>query len=62
MLRDNLIHIQNELRTHHRDKATLEMYYVQSRLNKSLKSYYADLSSSVNYLSHRKVDSIVRYL
>ena len=62
MFGDLLIEIQNELSKYHRDKKSLEVYYIQLRLNKSLKAYYDDLSRSVKYLNNRKTDNVIKYL
>lgn len=59
------IHLQNikqDLKNHHRPKGQLITFYVQTRLNQSLKAYYSDLSNSAHYLHARKPDNILRKL
>lgn len=59
MLSSNLTNIKNELSKHHRDKSTLLFIYVQDRLNKSLRSYYSDLSKSAIYLKNRSPKNVI---
>ena len=47
----NLEQIQNDLNNYHRNKQALLIYYVNKRLNDSLKSYYSDLLTSVRFLN-----------
>lgn len=62
MLQSILENMQEDMKSYHRSRKFLERYYVQLRLNKSLSSYYADLSTSVRYLGDRNVDNVLRYL
>ena len=43
-------------------KKTLEKYYINTRLNKSLDSYYSDLKTSLSYLNNRKSENIIKNL
>lgn len=47
----NLEQVQNDLNNYHRNKQALLIYYVNKRLNDSLKSYYSDLLTSVKFLN-----------
>lgn len=60
MFAEHLHTIKQDLSKHHRDRSQLCKLYVQQRLNKSLYSYYSDLSTSANYLQNRKLESVIR--
>ena len=62
MLSKNLDEIKSELLKHHRSKHILLSIYVQDRLNKSLMSYYSDLSKSASYLENRNPTNVVNKL
>lgn len=62
MLKTQLKHIQKDLSKHHRDKKTLKIYFIQARLNKSLASYYSDLSKSAKYLEARSPINVAKKL
>lgn len=62
MLKLHLENIKYDLKNHHRDKKVLLEYYVQTRLTKSLQSYYSDLSSSTNYILNRNPINVLRKL
>lgn len=59
MLYNELMNIKHDLSEHHRDKSTLLIMYIQARLNKSLKSYYSDLSKSALYLENRNPTNVI---
>lgn len=59
---NNLLKLRKELSFYHRDKKTLEKYYINTRLNKSLDSYYSDLKTSLSYLNNRKSENIIKNL
>ena len=59
---NNLLKLRKELSFDHRDKKTLEKYYINTRLNKSLDSYYSDLKTSLSYLNNRKSENIIKNL
>lgn len=59
---NNLLKLRKELSFYHRDKKTLEKYYINTRLNKSLDSYYSDLKTSLSYLNNRKSGNIIKNL
>ena len=40
----------SECSNHHRDKNTLQEYYVSARLEKSTRVYYDQLTQTINYL------------
>lgn len=42
-----------DLSKYHRDKKVLLTYYINQRLNKSLETYYKDLSNSFEYLTNK---------
>ena len=48
---DNLERILQDLSKHHRDKSTLMVEAVNSRLSKSIEAYYKELTDSFNYLA-----------
>ena len=52
--KQNILNIQKELLNYHRDRDKLFYFYVNDRLNKSIKTYYKELSNSVSYLENRK--------
>lgn len=62
MFKENIQNIKNDLNKYHRDRSQLTLIYIQQRLNKSLNSYYNDLTNSVNYISNRKPESVLRKL
>ena len=62
MLKTHLLNIENDLKKHHRPKQQLFNYYVQSRLTKSLQTYYNDLNNSVSYLTKRNPHNVLRKL
>lgn len=49
----DLYNIIDDLNRYKRDKSKLLTFYVNERLNKSLETYYKELSSSFDYLNHR---------
>lgn len=53
MFVDELKLIQLELNKHHRDKSKLLEYYINTRLNKTIDSYYSDIMDNYNYLNNR---------
>ena len=59
---NNLLKLRKELSFYHRDRKTLEKYYINTRLNKSLDSYYSDLKTSLSYLNNRKSENIIKNL
>ena len=59
---NTLLKLRKELSFYHRDKKTLEKYYINTRLNKSLDSYYSDLKTSLSYLNNRKSENIIKNL
>ena len=59
---NNVLKLRKELSFYHRDKKTLEKYYINTRLNKSLDSYYSDLKTSLSYLNNRKSENIIKNL
>lgn len=59
----NLDRILNELNNHRRSKDHLYQYYIENRLNQSLKSYYEDLGLCVSHIcSKYGADKIVKGL
>lgn len=60
MFYNKLMHIRADLKQHHRPKQILMKIYIQERLNKSLKTYYDELSRSATYLENRKPDNVIK--
>lgn len=56
MLKDML----NELKGYKRDKNVLMEGYINDRLNKSLKSYYSEVSDSLTYLQTKSSANVMR--
>lgn len=56
MLKDML----NELKGYKRDKNVLMEGYINDRLNKSLKSYYSEISDSLTYLQTKSSANVMR--
>ena len=56
----SLNNILNDLSNYHRNKKELLIYYINQRLNKSLETYYKDLSSSYNYLSSKDTINVAK--
>lgn len=50
MLKTHLNTIKDDLSKHHHNKQDLLEYYIQLRLNKTLKTYYKDLSNVTSHL------------
>ena len=50
--------IIEDLKHYHRSKKDLQIMYINDRLNKSLQTYYKELSESFNYLSSRNEESV----
>lgn len=49
----DLLYILNEMKDYKRPKEDLLVLYINERLNKSLQTYYKELSSSVLFLSSK---------
>lgn len=62
MLKARLDKMLLELNEHKRNKADLELYYVQLRLNTSLENYQEDLAEYVKYLKNRNLLKITKKL
>lgn len=54
MLRDTCISMLNNIQEYKHSPKELLLYYMNKRLNKSLETYYTELSESIEYLSRRK--------
>ena len=50
---DKLISILEELKTHHRSRAELIEMYVTKRLQKSMETYYKEVSQSAEFLAKK---------
>ena len=58
-----LVLINDDLNAHKgRAKQELMKEYITDRLNKSLKQYYRDLSSSITYLENKDSKNLLRKL
>lgn len=53
MVRNNLDQALEDMSRFHRNKDSLIYAYINDRLNKSLKSYYSELTESVEYLNSK---------
>ena len=49
-----------DLSLYHRNKSDLKILYINERLNKSLETYYKELSSSLDYLSNRNQENLAK--
>ena len=54
--------IIKDLNAHKRDKAKLMEYYVNERLNKSLKTYYEEMDRISKYLADKDALNVARKL
>ena len=62
MLYVHLLNIKEDLKGHHKDRQTAMGIFIQQRLNKSLTSYYKELTSSTQYLLKRNAENVLRKL
>lgn len=62
MFEDTLAEILKDLNNHKRDKAMLLEMYINDRLNKSLETYYKELSDSLQYLATKSDIKILKKL
>lgn len=53
MFKDILDTILNDIQLHKRDKTLLMQMYIEDRLNKSLITYYKEISESVEFLNSK---------
>lgn len=60
MFRDILFNMLEDMSAYHRDKETLLTIHINERLNKSLQTYYKEISKSLDYLSNRNELSILK--
>lgn len=51
-----------DINKHKRDKNKLLEYYVQKRLNTSLKNYYKELLETYDFLTHREAKKVFKAL
>ena len=58
----NLDNVLYELQKYKRDKKTLLSVYIQDRLNKSLLTYYKQLTSSIRYYDRKDELRILKKL
>ena len=58
----NLDIILKELQEYKRDKKTLLPFYIQERLNKSLLTYYKQLTNSIRYYDRKDELRILKKL
>ncbi len=56
---ENLQNVLHDLSKHKRDKNTLLMTYVEERLNKSLQSYYEELTDSFDFLKYKNSQTVL---
>lgn len=55
-----LLLIKEDLSGRHRDKDMLLKFYIAKRLSESLNCYYKELSESVNYLTTKDAESVIK--
>ena len=60
--KDQLLVILNDMSNYHRDKNKLLSFYVSNRLNKSLQTYYKELSNCVSFLEKKNSEKIAKKL
>ena len=58
----NLDNVLDELQKYKRDKKTLLSVYIQDRLNRSLLTYYKQLTSSIRYYDRKDELRILKKL
>lgn len=56
---ENLQNVLHDLSKHKRDRNTLLMTYVEERLNKSLQSYYEELTDSFDFLKYKNSQTVL---
>lgn len=56
---ENLQNVLYDLSKHKRDRNTLLMTYVEERLNKSLQSYYEELTDSFDFLKYKNSQTVL---
>ena len=59
---NNLQEALDDMKVHHRNKNVLLYNYINDRLNKSLKTYYEELTDSVSYLNNKDELKIMKRL
>ena len=59
---DILYNMLKDLSSYHRNKNTLLQFYINQRLNDSLKVYYKELSQSIDYLSDKNNIRVLKKL
>ena len=57
-----LYNMLKDLSSYHRDKNILLQFYINQRLNDSLKVYYKELSQSIDYLSDKNNIRVLKKL
>lgn len=57
---DTLNKMLSDIRQHNRKRSELIEYYVNARLDKSLKSYYGELVETYHMLTRRDAARVVR--
>lgn len=57
---NNLNEILDDLSNHHRNKDDLKLSYLNERLNKSLSTYYKEITKTFEYLAYRDDDKLMR--
>lgn len=62
MIKKSIFSLLQELDNYHRSRDKIIYEAISIRLNKSLKSYADDLDYSLQYLSNRKPEKIMRKL
>lgn len=55
-----LNHMLKDIKKHRRNKDKLLEYYIQKRLNMSLKNYYKELLETYDFLTHKNAKKVVR--
>lgn len=56
----NILKIKENVSKHKRNKNDLYMYYIKTRLNKSLKTYMLHMEEKAKYLELRKPENVIK--
>lgn len=59
---NTLKYMLKDINKHKRDKNKLLEYYIQKRLNVSIKNYYRDLLETYDFLSHKDAKKVIRVM
>ena len=60
LLKDVLMAMKTELNKYKRDRTSLDILYIQQRLDHSLQSYQEELEDSLTYLQNRNELNLIK--